>query len=414
MRSADPESFTGTDRFVVQRRLGAGSFGVVYEVLDRERNTNVALKTLRVGAGRTLYRFKQEFRSLADVSHPNLVTLYELLADGDQWFFTMELIDGVAFLDHVRGVPSAGGDGFSSPTTPQMEAFLRAGSSSDPIEPLSDVPRAAPSALPGLGPMERLRRALLQLGQGVCALHAAGKLHRDIKPSNVLVTAEGRVVLLDFGLIREIRPGVTHTIDAVGTPAYMSPEQASERPLTESSDWYSVGVMLYEALTGALPFTGPVLEVLRRKQLDEPPAPSTLVAAIPEELDDALPQPAAPRARAARLGRGVPAAPAPPGGAGDGGRARGARSTATGRSRPALRRARGRARAPPRRVRYREVRIRDDGHRARRVGHRQDRARAPVPRRPAARRLRRPSSSTGAATSASPCPTRPSTAWSTR
>jgi len=266
MRSADPESFSGTDRFVVQRRLGAGSFGVVYEVLDRERNTNVALKTLRVTAGRTLYRFKQEFRALADVSHPNLVTLYELLADGDQWFFTMELIDGVAFLDHVRGAPSGAGDAFSSPTTPQMEAFLRAGSSSDPSA-LSDVPQAVPSAIAGLGPMERLRRALLQLGQGVCALHAAGKLHRDIKPSNVLVTAEGRVVLLDFGLIREIRPGLTHTLDAVGTPAYMSPEQASERPLTESSDWYSVGVMLYEALTGALPFTGPVLDVLRRKQL---------------------------------------------------------------------------------------------------------------------------------------------------
>jgi len=286
MSSADPEAFTGTDRFVVQRRLGAGSFGVVYEVLDRERHTNVALKTLRVSAGRTLYRFKQEFRALADVSHPNLVTLYELLADGDQWFFTMELIDGVPFLDHVRGAASAGGDGFSSPTTPQMDAFLRASSSSDPAAPLSDVPQAVPSGIAGLGPIERLRRALLQLGQGVCALHAAGKLHRDIKPSNVLVTAEGRVVLLDFGLIREIRPGLTHTIDAVGTPAYMSPEQASERPLTESSDWYSVGVMLYEALTGALPFSGPVLEVLRRKQLDEPPPPSTLVGAIPDDIDD--------------------------------------------------------------------------------------------------------------------------------
>jgi serine/threonine protein kinase len=75
MRSADPESFTGTDRFVVQRRLGAGSFGVVYEVLDRERNTNVALKTLRVSAGRTLYRFKQEFGPSPTSPHPNFVTV---------------------------------------------------------------------------------------------------------------------------------------------------------------------------------------------------------------------------------------------------------------------------------------------------------------------------------------------------
>jgi serine/threonine protein kinase len=308
MPSTDPESFAGTERFAVQRRLGAGSFGVVYEAFDRQRNTRVALKTLRVGTGRTLYRFKQEFRALTDVSHPNLVTLYELLAEGDQWFFTMEHIDGVTFLQHVRG--SEGGtfsSGFSSPTTPALEALLRprgspgssastAGSSeSTPDDEPEPPPDRVPDPRPALPPIpagmsgavftDRLRAALAQLAEGVGALHSAGKLHRDIKPSNVLVTGAGRVVLLDFGLIRELRPDVTYTVETAGTPAYMSPEQAAERPLSESSDWYSVGVMLYEALTGNLPFTGATLQVLRRKQLDEPPPPSTVVPDVPEDLD---------------------------------------------------------------------------------------------------------------------------------
>ncbi len=97
------EPFAGTGRFRVVRRLGAGGMGVVYEVHDRVRDEVVALKTfLRTGAA-DLYRLKQEFRSLADVTHPNLVCLYELFVEDERCFFTMELVPGVSFVDYVRG-----------------------------------------------------------------------------------------------------------------------------------------------------------------------------------------------------------------------------------------------------------------------------------------------------------------------
>ena len=124
--------------------------------------------------------------------------------------------------------------------------------------------------------------------RGTSTLHAAGRIHRDLKPSNVLVTRSGRVVVLDFGLVAEIDRDYTagtHQQHVAGSAAYMSPEQAVGQPLSASSDWYAVGVMLYESLTGVLPYQGHVYDILSRKQRTDPRPPSTLVDGVPADLD---------------------------------------------------------------------------------------------------------------------------------
>jgi tetratricopeptide (TPR) repeat protein len=269
--SSPATGFEGNQRFHLQRRLGAGGFGVVYQALDRENGRTVALKSLHQGDAGALFRFKQEFRGLADVTHPNLVTLYELLSDEDRWFFTMELVDGVDFLTWVRG------DWLDDePTLSSVGATA---------QPASEW--AWDTKAPRGGYDERrLRAALVQLARGVAALHEAGKLHRDIKPSNVMVAPDGRVVLMDFGLLRETGvDGASSSSQVVGTPSYMSPEQGAGAEVGAAADWYAVGVMLFEALTGVLPFRGRGLQAIVEKLNHDPPRASGLVAGVPADLD---------------------------------------------------------------------------------------------------------------------------------
>lgn len=285
------KEFQGTERFVIERRLGAGGMGVVYQAYDRQRGDRVALKTFRQVDPAAIYRIKQEFRTLADVTHPNLVALYELISEGDQWFFTMQMVDGVDFLTYVRDKAPADGDsteriGPAAAVETETVTYIH---SSD-VDPDSITQPLDPACTPHVTRLnvERLRAALRQLAEGICALHRSGKLHRDIKPRNVLVTRNGHVILLDFGLATELSEPYMHDDSArrpvVGTTAYMSPEQAAGLPTSPASDWYCVGVMLYLALTGRLPFMGTREEVLQAKQITDPPSPSHLFPDTPEDL----------------------------------------------------------------------------------------------------------------------------------
>ena len=248
-------------RFEIVRQLGSGGMGTVYEALDGESHERVALKLLRSASPEAVVRFKREFRSLQDIHHPNLVTLGELVSEGSGWFFTMELVRGEDLISYVTELPTAGAvdpDGATLPPSPF--GFDE----------------------------QRVRDAFAQLAHGLAALHDAHKVHRDVKPSNVLVDASGRVVVLDFGLVTDIHePGRSMTeLEVVGTPAYMAPEQAASRTVGPAADWYAFGILLFEAMTGDVPFNGAPLEVLLRKQKDEPPAPGSLVAGLPEDLND--------------------------------------------------------------------------------------------------------------------------------
>ncbi|MBI2395699.1 MAG: protein kinase [Deltaproteobacteria bacterium] len=230
---APPSRFGGTARYELVRRLGEGSFGIVYEAIDRAGSARVALKLLRRPTAEWLLRFKREFRALSEIAHPNLVRLLELENVGDDWFFTMELVEGDRFDDFVRRAPSAVGDG------------------------------------------------LAQLSRALDALHGSGLVHRDVKPSNVLVTAEGRVVVLDFGLAVDVAAADESAI--AGTPRYMAPEQIERRHVGPPADAYAVGVMLYEAFAGAAPFEGAAHEVLAAKRDRDAPR---LAAEAPSDVAD--------------------------------------------------------------------------------------------------------------------------------
>ena len=224
--------------FELERCLGRGSAGIVFAATDTRTGAEIALKHFH--AQMVPAHVKREFRVLSHLLHPNLVRLHELFSDQGRWFFTMELVPGESFSAHVR-------DG-----------------------------RPAGTASDGA----RLRDAFIQLLRGVAAIHAAGHVHRDLKPANALVAPDGRVVVLDYGLVRTFASDASHASGIVGTPGYIAPEQRHDDMPSPTSDMYSLGVMLFEALTGCMP----ALAVQARPPT-ESPRPSAFAQHVPQDLD---------------------------------------------------------------------------------------------------------------------------------
>lgn len=241
----------------ILEKLGEGGMGEVYLAEDTDLHRKVALKMLprqMAGSQERLERFRREAQAVAALSHPNIVTVYSIEQSGDQPFITMEVIDG---------------------------------------RPLSRVIRS------GGIPIAELLRLALPLANALSAAHRHGIVHRDIKPDNVMVTDDGRVKVLDFGLA-QLKPALSADSDALtvtrpggvtvegsllGTVAYMSPEQAQGRDVDARSDIFSLGIVLFEMATGERPFKGDnPISLLSAIVKDAAPAVTTLNAALPREL----------------------------------------------------------------------------------------------------------------------------------
>jgi serine/threonine protein kinase/tetratricopeptide (TPR) repeat protein len=254
MSAPDPSSplEPGTvlgERYEILKRLGEGGMGAVYKARDRELDLTVALKVIRPELAShpdILRRFKQELILARQVTHKNVIRIFELgMADGRK-FITMDYIEG-------RDLKSI-------------------------LVERGKLPAA--EAVP----------VMTQICRGLEAAHTEGVIHRDLKPQNIMVDANGRVWLMDFGLARSMDlVGITRTGALMGTPDYMSPEQARAQKVDERSDLFSVGIIFYEILTGVLPFRADTMMATLLKRVQEKAIrPSALNSSIPEPLSDVV------------------------------------------------------------------------------------------------------------------------------
>ncbi len=307
--AATPDAPVSLGRYDVVGRIGRGGMGAVYDAVDRERGTRVALKTLTAGDAAAGVSLKREFRVVADLTHENLAPVYELASDRGIGFFTMQHVDGVSLTEWARGrthddqadatdvplsrthaSPDQASSTLKSPGVappPAIDELLTR--RSDPAGAM-DLDLPLPPGTRASAPsrdMDEIRRAFAELVCGVAALHDAGLRHGDIKPANVLVRADGRVLLVDYGLVRPVGAGREARTSSGGTPTFMAPEQFGDSEIGPEADWYAVGATMYCVLTGSLPFGATsLLDLYLKKTSQLPPPPHELVPTLPIALGE--------------------------------------------------------------------------------------------------------------------------------
>lgn len=241
-------------RYQLLERIGSGGMARVYKAQDRALGRIVAIKMLHeslTGDQGFLQRFQQEAHAAANLTHPNIVTVHDIGQDQNHYYIVMEYVDGQTLKQLVRQYNQAG-------------------------HPM---------------PISRALDLTIQICTGIGYAHRADLVHCDVKPQNVLVTRDDRIKVADFGIARAMSEA---TLDRQasqiwGTPQYFSPEQAAGEPATPASDVYSIGVILFELLTGQLPFSGDTPTALALKHIqEEPPAIADTNPTVPIQLDQII------------------------------------------------------------------------------------------------------------------------------
>jgi serine/threonine protein kinase/Tfp pilus assembly protein PilF len=232
-------------RYQIIEDLGQGGMGRVFKALDTRTGEKIAVKVLRAGLeadSRSLERFSHELTAARKISHRNVCRMFDLGEEGGQLYITMEFVPGE-----------------------DLKSILRMMGAMSPAQAVAIAS---------------------QICDGLEEAHRLGVVHRDLKPANVLVDKEGHARIMDFGIARSARSrGITDTGTMVGTPDYMSPEQAEGRDVDARADLYSLGVMLFEMVTGQLPFEGDTaLAVALKHKTERPPDPKSVVPGLPADL----------------------------------------------------------------------------------------------------------------------------------